>query len=181
MTCIVALKADNGVYLIGDRAACSENTAIPIKHAKIFRSGPALIGFAGSFSVHQALLTKFSWPKDIDRSNLYLELCSKILPALKDIVESDDLECDDTDLIIGVYGEIIVVEAVSQIVIPDTDCESIGVFQHASSIMGVAEGTSRERLVKTMTSIAKLYPSHVLPPFDIAFTESDHESSIEEK
>ena len=61
MTCIVALKDGNKVYLGGDGAASEEKTGLILQRIdpKVFRVGQFGIGFVDSFRMGQIL--QYSW------------------------------------------------------------------------------------------------------------------------
>lgn len=56
MTCIVAVRDANGVLLAGDTAATTSDWGLKTrKDLKIFRAGPAVVGFTSSFRMGQLL------------------------------------------------------------------------------------------------------------------------------
>jgi ATP-dependent protease HslVU (ClpYQ) peptidase subunit len=49
MTCIAGIMKEGKVYLAGERGASEGNYIVPIDKPKIWKSGPYIFGFAGTF------------------------------------------------------------------------------------------------------------------------------------
>ena len=49
MTCIAGIMKDGKVYLAGERGASEGNYIVPIDKPKIWKTGPYIFGFAGTF------------------------------------------------------------------------------------------------------------------------------------
>lgn len=64
MTCIVALKADDGRVIMGaDSAGADERCVLTLKEPKIARVGGALIGYTSSFRMGQLLAHSLTLPE----------------------------------------------------------------------------------------------------------------------
>lgn len=63
MTCIVALREKDTVFLGGDSAGSDGDTVTIRGDAKVFRRGPMLFGFAGSFRMGDLLHYKLALPQ----------------------------------------------------------------------------------------------------------------------
>jgi len=48
MTCIVALRHEEKVYMAGDRGASDDGVILALESPKVWKVGPYLIGYAGS-------------------------------------------------------------------------------------------------------------------------------------
>ena len=55
MTCIVGTEKDGDVFIGGDRAAATQMSIIQAGRSKVFRKGPFLIGYSGSFRFGQVV------------------------------------------------------------------------------------------------------------------------------
>jgi len=49
MTCIAGIMKEGKVYLAGERGASEGNYIVPIDKPKIWKTGPYIFGFAGTF------------------------------------------------------------------------------------------------------------------------------------
>ena len=62
MTCIVAIAHKGTVYMGGDSAGVGGLDLVQRRDKKVFRNGPFIIGFCGSFRAGQVLQYKFAAP-----------------------------------------------------------------------------------------------------------------------
>ena len=86
MTCIVGLKANNKAYIAGERGASTDDTILHISKPKIFKTGPYIIGFAGSMD-GQRLQYEFDPPKPHADEDLDVFMHTKFLRYLRDFYE----------------------------------------------------------------------------------------------
>lgn len=86
MTCIVGLKANNKVYLAGERGASDEESILEISKPKIHRFGPYIVGFAGTME-GQRLEYSFDPPEPSDDDDLDTFMHTVFLTYLRDFYE----------------------------------------------------------------------------------------------
>ena len=63
MTCIVAIKHDNEIWMGGDSAAFRDDERTNRADEKVFKNGDFLLGYSGSFRVGQLIRYAFNPPK----------------------------------------------------------------------------------------------------------------------
>lgn len=89
MTCIVALRHDDKVYVGGDSAAVSGWDVSERADSKVFWNKEFLIGFAGSYRFGQIMQYHFSPPSDDGMASYTLKhypmkyMCVYFIPALR--------------------------------------------------------------------------------------------------
>lgn len=108
MTCIVGLKANNKVYLGGERAASNEDSIFHLTKPKVYKIGPYVIGFAGSME-GQRLAYTFDPPKPHDDDNLDEFMHTTFLKYLKDFYEEWWIETgkdSELSMIIGIKDKL---------------------------------------------------------------------------
>lgn len=86
MTCIVGLKANNRVYLAGERGASTDDTIMHLSKPKIRAIGPYVIGFAGTME-GQRLQYAFDPPRPHPEEDLDAFMHTTFLRYLKDFYE----------------------------------------------------------------------------------------------
>lgn len=108
MTCIVALKENNIIYMASERAASDDDLTIRISHPKIMKKGPYLIGFAGTMD-GEKIFHNFNPSVPKDSSDIDKFMHSGFLKELRDFYDEwwvDTLKEDGLILLIGVNGKI---------------------------------------------------------------------------
>lgn len=108
MTCIVALKHDNLIYMAGDRAASNESIIGTLATPKIFKKGEYLIGYAGSMA-GKRLAYHFDPPQPGPYVEIDEFMHTTFLNYLHNLYEEvwiNDGEPLDLDLVIGIRDKI---------------------------------------------------------------------------
>lgn len=116
MTCVAGLVHDGKVYLGGDSAAVLDNDLAVRNDPKVFRDGPYVIGFSGSFRVGQLARHAFD-PPDPPIKNLTEFMVTTFVDSLRDTLKTGNVNelPDDTSLLVGVRGQLFEVGADWQI------------------------------------------------------------------
>jgi len=121
MTCIVAIKKDNKVYMGGDSALVDNNAGIKVKIAtpKVFDCFSYIIGYAGSARMGQLLFNYFQ-PSDPPRNPYELEMhmVTTFVDELRALAEEKGLRLDTgseemndfASILVGINGRIFVIE-----------------------------------------------------------------------
>lgn len=105
MTCIVGLQDEDRIYIGADSYVSSEDVTSTRKDAKVFRNGPALIGYASSIRAGQVLQYHFHCPTWNTRGSLHRWVVAKFVEDVRDCL--DAFACvGECELLLGIYGEL---------------------------------------------------------------------------
>ena len=156
--------------MCGDRAlTCGEGGHSTELRPKIFRWGPAIVGFSGLLAIPQILQDRLEWPFPLNREpKNFLRDCNSVFrDSIIDILDSYDMEYIGTELLIAAYGHIIRVEDGIQITVTSDDIACSGIGMAGVTALECASGSPKNRLIKAQKAIAKHFPGSVGAPFDI--------------
>lgn len=121
MTCIVAVKHNNKVYLGGDSALVDlqNGNKVKLNTPKVFECYKYIIGYAGSARMGQLLQNYFE-PSDppSNPNELECHMVTTFVDELRSLAEEKGLRLDSSDeqmndfasIIVGVNGRIFVIE-----------------------------------------------------------------------
>ena len=85
MTCIVGLKYENSVFIGGDSAGIDSDFSCTIRaDTKVFKSGPFIMGFAGSFRIGQLLRFSLNPPEQLPSQTDYEYMVTSFINAVRD-------------------------------------------------------------------------------------------------
>ena len=104
MTCIVGLKANNKVYIAGERGASTEDSIMHLTKPKIHRFGPYVIGFAGTME-GQRLAYTFDPPRPHEDEDLDTFMHTTFLKYLRDFYDEwwvDTSKDSELEMVIGI-------------------------------------------------------------------------------
>lgn len=104
MTCIVGLKANNKVYIAGERGASNDDSILHINKPKIYKIGPYVIGFAGTME-GQRLLYSFDPPRPHEDDDLDAFMHTTFLKYLRDFYDEwwvDTSKDAELSMVIGI-------------------------------------------------------------------------------
>ena len=167
MTCILALKHEGNIYMAGDRAACSGDIVEIEAMPKLFRLGPALVGFSGDFVIKQTLLSDFEWPIESRPTDIYEFLTLELVPSMKDCLEDAEVDLDHSELLVAVYGQLVYITGSFQVNVIRGDIACTGGVIHGGCVLAATSGHPVERLRSALRAIHRFTPSTVHPPFDV--------------
>lgn len=108
MTCIVALKANNKVYMAGERAASTDDSIVHLSKPKIHKVGPYVVGFAGSMD-GQRFRYSFDPPKPHEDEDLDVFMHTKFLRYLRDFYDEwwiDTAKDSELSILIGIKDKL---------------------------------------------------------------------------
>lgn len=177
MTCIVAIKKDNYIYMGGDSAATDMNSgSISIRsHPKIFINKSCIIGFSGSFRIGQLLEYSFVPPAHPTGMSDMEYMCTLFVNKLQSTLETHAMlstenrhMASNQQLLVGYHGVIYEIE----------EDFNVGVSPHAYNSIGggsdIAKGSLHtteawdisptERITAALTAAAE-YNTSVKAPF----------------
>lgn len=180
MTCIIALKENDCIYLAGDSAAVDDNYNInQIKHGKIFKNGDMYFGFAGSFRMGQLLQHVLKIPKHKSNKTDLQYMCSDFISALQKCFSKHGFDGEaeskrkqnDGDFIVIYNDNIYVVDDEFQILQFSYNYASIGIgesFANASLYTtNKIGGIEPETRIHIAMESANAFCTGVIPPYNI--------------
>ncbi len=107
MTCIVALKHEDKVYMAGDRGASDDGVILSLDSSKVWKTGPYLIGYAGSMDGERMKHNFKPTAPNIKDTDRFMQ--TKFVKELRDFYNDfwvDTSKDGEFSLIIGIRGEI---------------------------------------------------------------------------
>lgn len=110
MTAVVGLVHAGRVYIGADSLGSSGNQGAARADAKVFRVGPALFGYAGSYRGGQVIRYSFALPER-DDLDWHAYMCTRFVDALRDawrsagyVGRSNEVEFVGTEMLVGFGG-----------------------------------------------------------------------------
>ncbi len=107
MTCIVALKHEDKIYMAGDRGASDDGVILSLDSSKIWKTGPYLIGYAGSMDGERMKHNFKPTAPNIKDTDKFMQ--TKFVKELREFYNDfwvDTSKDGEFSLIIGIRGEI---------------------------------------------------------------------------
>jgi 20S proteasome alpha/beta subunit len=181
-TCIVALKQEEVVYLAADSAALRgwemRSTAIE----KVFRRGPYLFGFCGSFRMGQLLRYALELPERDPEKDLHEFMCTDFVQAVRSCLKEsgfariDHNEESGGEFIVVHEGEVFTVEPDFQVHQTVYPYHAIGCgAQIAMGALFATEGMAPEARLLLAMEAAEEFSNGVRRPFRLV--RSDREGT----
>src|SRR5687767_9400585 len=88
MTCIVGIAHKGTVYMGGDSAGVGGLDLVQRKDKKVFKNGPFIIGFCGSFRAGQVLQYKFVPPTQAPEHDVFDFMVCQFIDGARDALKS---------------------------------------------------------------------------------------------
>jgi ATP-dependent protease HslVU (ClpYQ) peptidase subunit len=107
MTCIVALRHEDKVYMAGDRGASDDGVILSLESPKVWRVGPYLIGYAGSMDGERIRHNFKPTAPNIKDTDKFMQ--TRFIKELREFYNEfwiDTSKDGDLSLIIAIRGEI---------------------------------------------------------------------------
>lgn len=180
MTCIVALKHNNKIYMGGDSLGSAGYTKVVRKDAKVFISGDMIFGFCGSFRMGQILQYAMEPPDRPEGLSDMKYLVAHWIPNLidtfhdagfrgdKDIYAHEETRTGGAFLL-GYRGTVYQIEGDFQVAIPADQYDAVGCGSDlalgaifAAKKAGVKEPT---KIVTVALEAAEKFSGGVQRPF----------------
>lgn len=185
MTCIVALKAEDRVYMGADTCVLIGGVETRKEKYKLFRIAEFLFGCCGDVAVHQAIEKNLEiYRDDYINENIHNFLITKIRLKIKNILEEygclkviNGVVSMDSDILIGFKNRFFVMYSDFSIIELDEIFNSIGAA--SSYALGAMEallhskeclGYSYEEIILKVLEISQKYSNAVKAPFEILHT-----------
>jgi ATP-dependent protease HslVU (ClpYQ) peptidase subunit len=176
MTCIVAVKHDQNIFMGGDRCLSDYESSfyMPTTDPKIFKKDNMIIGYAGSVRMGKVIKYDFEPPKSNTRDlDKYMNI--DFISALRECLEKNNLKLDTSsperndmsELIIGIKGRIFIVEDDWQVTEYIHDYLAIGSGSPYAlgSLYSTTDLPPNERVQKALEA-ADQFSITVCQPFD---------------
>lgn len=177
MTCIVAIKNNNKVYLAGDAAATSGHTKVVRKDPKVFKNGRFLLGFCGSFRFGQLMRFTFKPPRKPAEMDDLEFICTRFIPRMQECISEHGYslsEESDSSLVVGFNGELYVIESDCQVELIDSPFVAIGSGRELAIgaletmyLLQAAKHMHVREVLTTALSVASIHNNTVSPPYTI--------------
>ena len=105
MTCIAGILKDGKVYLAGERGASEGNYIVPVDRPKIWKNGPYIFGYAGTFD---SQIIQYNFNPPTPEGNVDKFMHTKFIKNLKSFYNEWELGGKDSEisLIIGIKGRL---------------------------------------------------------------------------
>jgi len=107
MTCIVALRHEDKIYMAGDRGASDDGVILSLESPKVWKVGPYLIGYAGSMDGDRIRHNFRPSAPNIKDTDKFMH--TKFIKELREFYNEfwiDTSKEGELSLIIGIRGEI---------------------------------------------------------------------------
>ena len=152
MTCIAGIIKDGKVYLAGERGASEGNYIVAVDRPKIWKNGPYVFGFAGTFDA-QIIQHNFNPPTP--EGNLDKFMHTKFLKSLKSFYNEWEIGGKDSEmsLLIGIKGKLYEHEADGLTMI-SYDKDYIVIGSGADYAMGSLHATRNHKDPKRRLALA---------------------------
>lgn len=180
MTCIVGVVEDGHVILGGDSMGSDGFTKQTRVDPKVFRRGPFVIGFCGSFRMGQVLRFKLripDHPRDMDD---YEYMVTAFVDSVRECLmtagvgkKNEDNTEEGGTFLVGYKGKLYVIEEDYQVGVVGDDFDCVGAgHEIAKGAMYAQSGqvSGRRRIRKALEAAAKFSVS-VGPPFNFVSSE----------
>lgn len=116
MTCIVGLVEGGVVYMGGDSAGIEGYALAVRKDPKVFKKGPAVIGYTSSFRMGQLLRYKLDLP-DGHTGDLFEWMCSTFVDQVRDVLAEGGYAKKENNVehggrfLVGLHGRLFMVDS----------------------------------------------------------------------
>lgn len=173
MTAICGVVEGNTVYIGGDSCASGESMESWIRNdKKVFRNGPFLIGFAGSWRGGQLLQYKFYPPPQEIYMTAMTYMVTDFVDSLRECLEENKFnhEKDILNFLVGYKGNLYTIEADLNVGLVCGNFSAVG--SGASIALGSLYTTSKfiipaRKRIKLALEAASTFNGGVAPPFFI--------------
>jgi ATP-dependent protease HslVU (ClpYQ) peptidase subunit len=152
MTCIAGIMKEGKVYLAGERGASEGNYIVPIDKPKIWKNGPYIFGYAGTFD---SQIIQYNFNPPAPEGNIDKFMHTKFLRALKTFYSEWDMGGKDSEvsLLIGVKGRLYEHDA-EDLTMISYDREFIAIGSGADYAMGSLHATRNHKDPKRRLALA---------------------------
>lgn len=172
MTCIVGIKHDGGVWIGGDSAGSAGHSIAIRADPKVFRVGPAVIGFTSSFRMGQALMFGWTVPKRHGDVDLFEWMCTDFIDAVRARLASAGFRRRENEeesggvFLVGVEGGLFRIDSDFQVGVDGRGYDAVGCGEDlAKGSLFTTGGDRPAERIKTALAAAAAHSAWVAPPF----------------
>lgn len=164
MTCVVAIKEPTQIIMASDSGSIDTDSMFIMKRADqkmIIRDNRFLIGFAGSYSHGQKVLTNYMPPQNVSMTpSKYMR--TDFIDGLKELIDEKTMEAS---FLIGYSGELFWIQEDFQVAEITYDYMAIGSgYELALGSLFSTEGSTEFRLTTALRASME-FKAGIRPPF----------------
>ena len=174
MTCIVGLAEDGVVYMGGDSAACAGWDIRQVKHPKVFKVGPFVVGYTDSFRMGQLLQYHLKIPARPLAEGTYQYMVKTFGDEARGMLKEHGysrVEANQEEggsFLVGYEGRLYLVTAEFAVLEYQGDFDAVGCgADFAKAVLAVTEGLPPEERVYKALETAARFSGGVVEPFHI--------------
>lgn len=171
MTCIVALKHEDKVYMGGDRGASDDGIILSLESPKVWKFGPYLMGYAGSMDGERIRHNFKPTAPNIKDTDKFMQ--TRFIKELREFYNEfwiDTSKEGDLSLIIGIRGEIYEHSSgdmsLSRYSLPYISIGSGSEYAYGALYATDKQKNARNRVMSAVSAAIKFSPS-CMGPVDI--------------
>lgn len=173
MTCIVAVRDDNGLIVMGGDSAGFDSTSYIVtarKDPKVFKRGSYIIGFTTSFRMGQILMHCGSLPDPIEGVDVHAFMAKNFVKSVRHIFHEEGYTDENItlggDFMVGVKGRLFTIYSDFQVAEACDDYATIGCgAQVALGSLYATAGNALHTRVKSALEAAEKHNGGVRAPF----------------
>ena len=152
MTCIAGIMKDGQIFLAGERGASEGTYIVPIDKPKIWKTGPYIFGFAGTFD---GQIIQYNFVPPAPEGNIDKFMHGKFLKSLKVFYSEWDIGGKDSELslLIGIRGKLYEHDA-DGLTLISYDRDFIAIGSGADYAMGSLHATQNQKDPKRRLNLA---------------------------
>ncbi len=179
MTCIVGYVEGKVAWIVGDSAAndSSDDTMRIREDPKVFRNGPMIMGYAGSFRLAQVMRYELRIPPRPKGMEPFEFMVTKFIKAVKKCAHEHGIneEITESYVLVGYAGQLFCIEPNLQVAMNGSHFEAVG--SGALLALGSMHTTSKlemdpgQRMLLAMKAAAA-FSRTVSPPFLLGWVRS---------
>lgn len=174
MTCIVGIKAEDGLWIGGDSAVSSDNLVQTIADPKVWKRGQFIIGFAGSLRVGQIIKYKMKIPPFNKRPPTeymvtgFVDAMRKALKNSGAARKESQEEAQENQFLIGFKGRLFEIDEAYGVCEINDEYIAIGSgTEYALGSLYTTKSKNPEKRIKAALEAASYFSEGVRPPFHV--------------
>jgi 20S proteasome alpha/beta subunit len=175
MTCIVAWKDKNGLYIGGDSAAIGGLSITVRKDEKVFVNGPFIMGFSDSFRMGQLLRFSLKVPRQAPRTSDYEFMSTIFIEAVRKCLndggfaKKENNEETGGNFVVGYKDNLYEIDDDFQVAIPVDNYIALGCGQEFAygSLYNPYAVSNPLKKVRLALEAATKFSAGVRPPYRI--------------
>ena len=174
MTCVIGLVHRKRIYMGADSAATGSRFIRTTNLPKVFRNGPFLIGYCGSFRMGQVLQHCLNIPKQLPNENAETYMVTRFIEAVRTAFKSKGVSAIEQNkekggqFLVGYRGRLYSVNSDFHVgdMLDGFDCIGSGAPVALGAMKALEDLPPRDRIQRAL-EITSYFISDVGPPFRI--------------